>query len=84
MVCRVALGQSSRQILVCSSQFRRLGRGLPRWLLGPERRKIGWMRAESAGDSGPWREQAVLGCSHWDADSLRDMVRDYALTELWI
>ena len=47
-------------------------------LLGPEQRKTGWMRAEAAGDPGPWRQQAVLGRSHWDADALRDMVRDYA------
>jgi SRSO17 transposase len=51
-------------------------------LLGPERRKTGWMRAEAAGDSGPWRQQAVLGRSHWDAEALRDMVRDYALETL--
>src|SRR6187397_3424005 len=51
-------------------------------LLGPERRKTGWMRAEAAGDSGPWRQQAVLGRSHWDADALRDMVREYALETL--
>jgi SRSO17 transposase len=47
-------------------------------LLGPERRKTGWMRAEAAGDPGPWRQQAVLGRSHWEADTLRDMVREYA------
>ena len=29
-------------------------------LLGPERRKTGWMRAEAAGDPGPWRQQAIL------------------------
>jgi SRSO17 transposase len=51
-------------------------------VLGPERRKTGWMRAEAAGDSGPWRQQAVLGRSHWDADALRDLVRDYALETL--
>ena len=28
-------------------------------LLGPERRKTGWMRAEAAGDSGPLRQQAI-------------------------
>ena len=38
-------------------------------LLGPERRKTGWMRAEAVGDAGPWRQQAVLGRSHWDADA---------------
>jgi SRSO17 transposase len=51
-------------------------------LLRPERRKTGWMRAEAAGDIGPWRQQAVLGRSHWDADALRDVVRDYALETL--
>jgi SRSO17 transposase len=51
-------------------------------LLGPERRKTGWRRAEAAGDSGPWRQQAVLGRSHWEADALRDMVREYALETL--
>jgi len=51
-------------------------------LLGNEQRKTGWMRAEAAGDSGPWRQQAILGRGRWDADSLRDMVRDYALETL--
>ncbi len=41
-------------------------------LLGPERRKTGWMRAEAAGDPGPWRQQAILGRGRWDADTLRD------------
>jgi SRSO17 transposase len=39
-------------------------------LLGDERRKTGWMRAEAAGDPGPWRQQAVLGRDRWDADAL--------------
>jgi SRSO17 transposase len=51
-------------------------------LLGPERRKTGWMRAEAAGDKGPWRQQAVLGRASWDADALRDVVRDYILETL--
>jgi len=51
-------------------------------LLGPERRKTGWMRAEAAGDAGPWRQQAILGRGRWDADALRDVVRDYALETL--
>ena len=29
--------------------------------LGNEPRKTGWMRAEAAGDPGPWRQQAILG-----------------------
>ena len=51
-------------------------------LLGPERRKTGWMRAEAAGDPGPWRQQAILGRGRWEADALRDVVRDYALEVL--
>jgi len=51
-------------------------------LLGPERRKTGWMRAEAAGDPGPWRQQAILGRGRWDAEALRDVVRDYALETL--
>ena len=51
-------------------------------LLGAERRKTGWMRAEAAGDPGPWRQQAILGRSRWDADALRDIVRDYVVEHL--
>src|SRR5215210_3219505 len=51
-------------------------------LLGPERRKTGWMRAEAAGDPGPWRPQAVLGRSPWDADARRDRVREDAVETL--
>lgn len=48
-------------------------------LLGEERRKTGWMRAEAAGDPGPWRQQSVLGRGQWEADGLRDIVREYAV-----
>ena len=51
-------------------------------LLGDEQRKTGWMRAEAAGDPDPWRQQAILGRGRWDADDLRDIVRDYALETL--
>jgi SRSO17 transposase len=51
-------------------------------LLGPERRKTGWMRAEAAGDPGPWRQQAILGRGRWQADALRDVVREYAVESL--
>lgn len=51
-------------------------------LLSDERRKTGWMRAEAAGDPGPWRQQAILGRGRWDADALRNIVRDYALETL--
>ena len=51
-------------------------------LLGSERRKTGWMRAEAAGDPGPWRQQAILGRGRWDADQLRDIVREYVVEHL--
>src|SRR3954464_5559821 len=62
-------------------------------LLGPERRKTGWMRAEAAGDPrprrragilgpGPGGRQAILGRGRWQADALRDVVRDYAVESL--
>src|SRR5450756_352369 len=51
-------------------------------LLGDEQRKTGWMRAEAAGDPGPWRQQAILGRGNWNADALRDIVRDYVIEHL--
>ncbi len=51
-------------------------------LLSSEQRKTGWLRAEAAGDPGPWRQQAILGRGRWDADALRDIVRQYALETL--
>jgi SRSO17 transposase len=51
-------------------------------LLGDEQRKTGWMRAEAAGDPGPSRQQAILGRRDWDADALRDIVRDYVIEHL--
>src|SRR5471030_788287 len=51
-------------------------------LVGDEQRKTGWMRAEAAGDPGPWRQQAILGRRDWDADALRDIVCDYVIEHL--
>src|SRR4051812_41770448 len=38
--------------------------------------------AEAAGDPGPWRQPAILGRTHWDAEALRDVVRDYVVETL--
>src|SRR3954469_5909956 len=51
-------------------------------LLGEERGKTGWMRAEAAGDPGPWRRQAILGRGRWDADALRERVPEYVVEHL--
>jgi SRSO17 transposase len=39
-------------------------------------------RPWSAGDPGPWRQQAILGRGRWEADARRDVVRDHALETL--
>ena len=44
-------------------------------------RQVGCAR-KRPGDPGPWRQQAILGRGRWDADALRDIVRDYALETL--
>ena len=51
-------------------------------LLSGIERKTGWLLAEQAGLERPWRMQALLGRSHWDAEALRDEVRSYALEAL--
>ena len=66
---------SQDRVAVCAGQFLD-------GLLGSEPRKTGWMRAEGAGDPGPWRQQAILGRGQWDADGLRDIVRDYVVETL--
>lgn len=48
-------------------------------LVGNEPRKTGWMQAEAAGDPGPWRQQGLLGRAQWDANALRDVVRDHVV-----
>src|SRR5689334_14392486 len=39
-------------------------------------RKTGWQLAEQAGLTRPYRMQSLLGRSCWDAEALRDLVRD--------
>jgi SRSO17 transposase len=51
-------------------------------LLSDEQRKTGWMRSEVLGDPGPWRQPELLGRDRWDADALRDVVREYAVEHL--
>src|SRR6202022_3872814 len=51
-------------------------------LLGDGQRKTGWRRAGGAGDPGPGRQGGTLGALDWDADALRDIVRDYVIEHL--
>jgi SRSO17 transposase len=47
-----------------------------RGLLGETERKIGWTLAEPAGNAGPQGMQRLLNFYSWDADALRDDIRD--------
>jgi SRSO17 transposase len=51
-------------------------------LLSGVERKTGWLLAEQAGLERPYRIQSLLGRSLWDADALRDRVRDYVIEAL--
>jgi SRSO17 transposase len=50
-----------------------------RGLLAPLERKNGWTMAEFAGLHEPKALQRFLNLTQWDADKLRDIVRDYAI-----
>jgi SRSO17 transposase len=45
-------------------------------------RKTGWLMAEQAGLERPYRMQSLLGRSRWQAEGLRDAVRDYVVQAL--
>ena len=51
-------------------------------LLGPLRRKNGWQLAEAAGDATPGAIQHLLSRAVWDADAVRDDLRDYVVEHL--
>nr|WP_107470308.1 IS701 family transposase [Streptomyces sp. 3211] len=53
-----------------------------RGLLAPVARKNGWQLAEYAGHRTPDGFQRLLNSSVWDADALRDDVRDYVADKL--
>jgi SRSO17 transposase len=40
------------------------------------------MRAETVGDPGPRRQQALLGQDRWETNALRDIVREYVVERL--
>jgi SRSO17 transposase len=48
-------------------------------LLSGIERKTGWPMAEQANAERPYRMQSLLGRRHWNADGLRDQVRDYVI-----
>ena len=53
-----------------------------RGLLSPVERKNGWQLAEQAGDSTPYGLQRLVSTYQWDADLVRDDLRDYVVQHL--
>ena len=53
-----------------------------RGLLAPLERKNSWTLAERAGESAPDGMQRLLAAADWDADAVRDDLRDYVAEQL--
>ena len=51
-------------------------------LLSPVERKNGWQLAEQAGVATPDRVQRLLSTYRWDADRVRDDLKDYVVEHL--
>ncbi len=63
-------------------ELRETGAAFLDGLLSGVERKTGWLMAEQSGAERPHRMQSLLGRSQWDADKLRDEVRDYVVEGL--
>jgi SRSO17 transposase len=61
---------------------RRRALGYLQGLLGQVERKNSWWLAEQAGEQVPDGMQRLLNGSGWDADGVRDDVRDYVVEHL--
>jgi SRSO17 transposase len=59
------------------SETRSRAQAYVRGLLSPIERKNGWQLAEEAGESTPYSMQYLLDRAVWDAEQLRDVVREY-------
>jgi SRSO17 transposase len=64
------------------AELRRRTRAYLRGLLGAIERKNSWQLAEAAGDETPYGLQHLLGRADWDADLVRDDLRDYVVEHL--
>ena len=53
-----------------------------RGLLAPLERKNGWTLAEQAGEANPDGMQRLLATADWDADRVRDDLREYVVEQL--
>jgi SRSO17 transposase len=64
------------------SEVRQRAQDYLRGLLSEAERKNSWQLAEVAGNSTPYGIQHLLGRASWDADALRDDLREYVIEHL--
>lgn len=64
------------------SEARQEAIGYLKGLLSPVQRKNSWQLAEALGESNPYRLQHLLGRARWDADGVRDDLRQYVVEQL--
>jgi len=68
--------------LFARSEARRRVKAYLQGLLSPARRKNSWQLAEAVGDETPYGIQQFLYRARWDADALRDEMREYVVENL--
>jgi SRSO17 transposase len=64
------------------SEVRQRAQDYLRGLLSEAERKNSWQLAEVAGNSTPYGIQHLLGRANWDADALREDLREYVIEHL--
>jgi len=64
------------------SEVRQRAQDYLRGLLSEAKRKNSWQLAEVAGNSTPYGIQHLLGRASWDADALREDLREYVIEHL--
>src|ERR671913_364555 len=64
------------------SEVRERAQDYLRGLLSETERKNGWQLAEVAGNATPYGIQHLLGRANWDADAVRDELREYVSEHL--
>lgn len=64
------------------TEARRRAKDYLRGLLSPAERKNSWQLAEAVGDETPYGLQQFLYRAEWDADELRDDLREYVVEHL--
>jgi SRSO17 transposase len=79
-----AFGELHRRIghRFCRSEARERVRRYLLGLLGRVERKNGWQMAEAIGEHDPQGVQRLLNSARWDADEVRDDLREYVLEHL--